>query len=85
MIQVDDLSDVSQRRVGGLIDRVVEAGAAMQEQQGRLFRMTGPSGTSFAPSTSKNGRTPLTSTCMAKSPCEQVSGEVVSDPVGQAA
>src|SRR6267378_8266527 len=37
MIEVDDLSDVGQRRIGGLVDRVVEAGAAMQEQQGRLF------------------------------------------------
>ena len=36
-------------------------------------RMAGPFGTSFVPSTSKNSRTPLTSTRMAESPCEPAS------------
>jgi hypothetical protein len=37
MVQIDDLSDIRQGRVGRLVDRVVEAGAAMKQQQRRLF------------------------------------------------
>src|SRR3954453_118894 len=37
MIQIDDLNDVSQTRVGGPVDRVIRAGPAMKHQQGRLL------------------------------------------------
>ena len=37
MVEIDDLGDVRQGRVGRLVDRVVGAGAAMEHQQGRLF------------------------------------------------
>src|ERR1700682_3916831 len=37
MIQIDDLSDVSQGRVCRLVDRMVEAGPAMKQEQCRLF------------------------------------------------
>src|SRR5438105_2760641 len=37
MIQIDDLNDISQGRVCRLVDRVVEAGPAMKQQQCRLF------------------------------------------------
>src|SRR5260221_6681028 len=37
MVQIDDLCDISQVGVGGLVDRVVGAGSSMKHQQGRLF------------------------------------------------
>ena len=37
MVEIDDLGDVGQGRVGGPVDRVVGAGSAMQHQQHRLF------------------------------------------------
>jgi hypothetical protein len=37
MIEIDDLRDIGQGRVGGLVDRMVEAGAAVEEQQCRFF------------------------------------------------
>jgi hypothetical protein len=35
MIEVDDLRDIGQGGVGGLVDRMVEAGTAMKQEQGR--------------------------------------------------
>ena len=37
MIEIDDLRDIRQGRVGRPVDRVVEAGTAMQQQQCRPF------------------------------------------------
>ena len=37
VIEIDDLGDVGQSRVGGPVDRMVGAGSAMQHQQHRLF------------------------------------------------
>src|SRR6266436_8692014 len=37
MIQIDDLRDIGQGRVGGLVDRMVEAGPAVKQEQCRLF------------------------------------------------
>ena len=37
MVEIDDLGDVGQSGVGGPVDRMVGAGAAMQQQQDRLF------------------------------------------------
>jgi hypothetical protein len=37
MVEIDDLGDIGQGRVGGLVNRMIEAGAAMKHQQGRLF------------------------------------------------
>jgi len=37
VVEIDDLGDVGQGRVGGPVDRVVGAGPAMQHQQDRLF------------------------------------------------
>src|SRR5260370_14846195 len=42
MIQVDNLSDVRQDRVGGLVDRMVEAGATMKHEQFGPFPHSGP-------------------------------------------
>ena len=68
MVEIDDLGDVGQSRIGRPVDRVVEAGPAMSISSTGFSRITGPSGTNFAPSTSKNSRTPFTDTCMAWSP-----------------
>src|ERR1700681_1808203 len=73
MNEIDDLRNIRQGRVGRLVDRVVEAGTAMQSSNVGRSRMVGPFGISFVPSTSKNSRTPLTSTRMAKSPREPAS------------
>ena len=44
---------------------MVEAGTAMKQEQGRLLaHRRGRRARSFAPSTSKNSRTPFTDTCM---------------------
>ena len=37
MVEIDDLGDIGQSRIGRPVDRVVGAGAAMQHQQHRLF------------------------------------------------
>ena len=37
VVQKNDLSDIRQGRIGGSVDRVVEAGAAVKQQQCRLF------------------------------------------------
>ena len=37
MVEVDDLGDLRQAAVVGLVDRMVGAGAAVEHQQGRLF------------------------------------------------
>jgi len=37
VVQVDDLGDVGQGRIGGLVDRMVETGAAVQQQQNGLL------------------------------------------------
>jgi len=37
VVEIDDLGGIGQARIGRLADRMVEAGAAMQQQQGRLF------------------------------------------------
>ena len=37
VVEIDDLGDVGQSGVGGPVDRMVGAGAAMQHQQHRLF------------------------------------------------
>jgi hypothetical protein len=37
MVEIDDLGDIGQGRIGRPVDRVVEAGSAMQHQQHRLF------------------------------------------------
>ena len=37
MVEIDDLGDIGQGRVGGPVDRMVGAGPAMQHQQDRLF------------------------------------------------
>src|ERR1019366_3835769 len=46
-------------------------------------RMAGPSGASLPPSTSKNSRTPLTSTCMAKLPYDKSRCELTIDPLAK--
>ena len=53
-VHVDDLGDVAQRGEDRLEASVVgSTGRAVQEDQRRFFAHAGPSGTSFAPSTSK--------------------------------
>ena len=37
VVQIDDLRDVGQTGIGGFVDRVVGAGAAVKHQQGRVF------------------------------------------------
>ena len=44
MIEIDDLGDVRQGRIGRAVDRMVGAGTAMQQQQCRLFPHDGPVG-----------------------------------------
>jgi hypothetical protein len=58
MIEIDELRDVGQVREARL-----EGPPCNSSSVGRS-RMCGPSGTNFAPSTSKNSRAPLTVTCM---------------------
>ena len=66
MIEIDHLCDVGQSRADRLVDRVVEAWPAMEEQECRpLAHTPAHRVTSLAPSTSKNSRTPLTRTCIA--------------------
>jgi hypothetical protein len=37
MIEIDDLNEIGQGRISRLVDRVIEAGATMEEQQCRLL------------------------------------------------
>jgi hypothetical protein len=37
MVEIDDLGDIGQARIGWPVDRVVGAGSAMQHEQCRLF------------------------------------------------
>src|SRR6266446_2883409 len=37
MVQIDDLRDIRQRAIGGLVERVVEAWPAMEQKQCRLL------------------------------------------------
>src|SRR5215207_1116818 len=66
MVEIDDLGNIGQGGVGRLVNRMVEAGTTMEQEQGRLLphHRGGASGTYFAPSTSKDSRTPFTDTCM---------------------
>ena len=64
VVEIDDLGDVGQGRVGGPVDRMVGAWPPCSISSTGFSRITGPSGTNFAPSTSKNSRTPFTDTCM---------------------
>jgi hypothetical protein len=52
MIEIVGLSNIRQGRVGGLVERVIEAEDTMKQEQCRLFPQRGTV-TSFAPSTSK--------------------------------
>src|SRR5262245_46910852 len=67
VIKADDWGDVGQRRVGGLIERVIEARPSMQQQERRLLAQDGAlRHQGWRPRHQKNSRTPLTSTRMHK-------------------
>jgi len=37
MVEIDDLRDIRQSRIGRLVDRMIEARPAVQQQHGRLL------------------------------------------------
>jgi len=66
MVEVDDLGDIGECGIDGPVNRMVKTRAAVQHQSVGFSRITGPSGTSFVPSTSENSFISLTDTCMAR-------------------